>query len=181
MSQRNSGYTRKQNDAYYTPSWVTEALINSGYPFRGPVWEPACGNGNIVNVLKHRFQVVATDMATTEIDFMKCDLAVPGVQAIITNPPYTESATFIQHAIDLMRPVGGQVAMLLRTDYDHAATRKYLFGSCPQFAKKLVLLKRIVWFVEANGKPKASPSFNHAWYVWDWRHDGLPTIGYIGG
>jgi hypothetical protein len=42
----------------------------------------------------------------------------------------------------------------------------------------LVLMKRIVWFAEENGKPKASPSFNHAWYVWDWRHEGAPSIAY---
>jgi hypothetical protein len=66
------------------------------------------------------------------------------------------------------------VAMLLRTDYDHAATRQHLFGGCGQFAKKVVLTKCIVWF---DG-PGAAPSFNHAWYVWDWRHVGAPTLAY---
>lgn len=177
MSQRNSGYARKEYDAYYTPTWVTEALLNSGYPFSGPVWEPACGNGQIASVLKDRFKVVATDVQD-QLDFLKCELAPPGVTAIITNPPYTNSADFINHAIGLMHPVGGQVAMLLRSDYEHAMARTGLFRDCAAFAKKLVLLKRIVWFVEANGKPKASPSYNHAWYVWDWRHVGPPTIGY---
>jgi hypothetical protein len=50
-----------------------------------------------------------------------------------------------------------------------------LFGGCPQFAKKLVLTKRIVWF---DG-PKAAPSFNHAWYLWDWQHSGLPVLAYV--
>jgi hypothetical protein len=35
------------------------------------------------------------------------------------------------------------VAMLLRTDFDHAATRAHLFASRPMFAKKVVLTKRI--------------------------------------
>jgi hypothetical protein len=68
--------------------------------------------------------------------------------------------------------------MLLRCDFDHAQSRTHLFRDCPALAKKLVLLRRIAWFVEANGKPKASPSFNHAWFIWDWQHDGPPTIGY---
>lgn len=34
--------------------------------------------------------------------------------------------------------------------------------------------KRIVWF-ERKG---AAPSFNHAWYIWDWEHRGFPTIAY---
>jgi len=41
-----------------------------------------------------------------------------------------------------------------------------------------VLTRRIVWFVEADGKPKASPSFNHAWFLWDWQHAGPPVIAY---
>lgn len=178
MSQRNSGYARKEYDAYYTPEWVTKALLDSGYPFRGPVWEPACGNGQVASVLKDKFPVVATDVLG-DLDFRACDFAPRGVHSIITNPPYTNSADFIHHAIELMSPVRGQVAMLLRTDYDHAACRTYLFRDCPAFARKLVLMKRIVWFVdETTGKPKASPSYNHAWYIWDHQHDGPATIGY---
>ena len=56
-----------------------------------------------------------------------------------------------------MRP-RGLVAMLLRTDFDHAASRLHLFSKCPAFTRKVVLTKRIVWF---DG-PKAAPSFNHA-------------------
>ena len=64
------------------------------------------------------------------------------VQAIITNPPYALAQNFIEHALELMKP-DGIVAMLLRTDFDHAKTRQHLFGGCDQFAKKVVLTKRI--------------------------------------
>jgi hypothetical protein len=40
--------------------------------------------------------------------------------------------------------------MLLRTDYDHAVTRRHLFSDCHAFAKKIVLTKRIVWFDGPN-------------------------------
>ena len=93
---------------------------------------------------------------------------------IITNPPYTEAVRFIEHALALTKPCDGFVAMLLRTDFDHAATRQHLFAHCPQFARKVVLTKRIRWFGGSTG----SPSFNHAWYVWDWRHAGAPTLAY---
>jgi hypothetical protein len=66
------------------------------------------------------------------------------------------------------------VAMLLRTDYDHAKTRQHLFGQCPKFAKKLVLTKRIRWFENSIG----APSFNHAWYIWNRMHFGNPAIVY---
>jgi len=71
-------------------------------------------------------------------------------------------------------PADGLIAMLLRTDFDRAKTRRHLFGDCVTFAKKLVLTKRIRWFEGSSG----SPSFNHAWYLWDARHCGPPTLAY---
>jgi hypothetical protein len=70
---------------------------------------------------------------------------------------------------------GGVVAMLLRCDYDHARTRRHLFGDCRQFWAKVVLTRRIKWFEDySNG----SPSFNHAWFIWNWQHNGGPTLHY---
>jgi hypothetical protein len=69
-------------------------------------------------------------------------------------------------------------AALLRCDFDSAKGRTHLFRDCPVFAKKITLIKRIIWFVEANGKPKASASYNHAWFVWDHQHQGPATIAY---
>jgi hypothetical protein len=64
------------------------------------------------------------------------------------------------------------VAMLLRTDYDHAHSRIHLFAGCQSFAKKVVLTRRIIWF---DG-PKANPSYNHAWYIWNHEHEGPPVL-----
>lgn len=179
MSQRESGYERKERDLYETPEWVTEALLWHLPTGRcSPTWEPACGSGKMVGVLKDRggFDVYASDIEHG-FDFRQSKLTTNAV-SIITNPPYELATEFCEHALRLMEPVQGIVAMLLRTDFDHAKSRTHLFRDCPAFSKKLVLMKRICWFVEANGKPKASPSFNHAWYVWDWKHEGPPTIGY---
>jgi hypothetical protein len=64
--------------------------------------------------------------------------------------------------------------MLLRIDYDSAATRMHLFRDHPWFAKKIILTKRIVWFA----RPGAAPSFNHCWFIWDAAHSGPATIAY---
>jgi methylase of polypeptide subunit release factors len=115
---------------------------------------------------------MASDIAEGR-DFLKTE-EVFNCDAIVTNPPYVLAREFIEHALRIMRPVQGIVAMLLRTDFDHAATRQHLFSGCEAFAKKVVLTKRIVWF---DG-PNAAPSFNHAWYIWNWRHVGPPTLAY---
>jgi hypothetical protein len=49
MSQRESGYERKERDLYETPAWVTKALIPH-LPFtRGTVFEAAAGGGKMVS------------------------------------------------------------------------------------------------------------------------------------
>jgi hypothetical protein len=175
MSQRESGYERKALDLYETPEWVTLALRRHLRPLE-KVWEPAAGGGKMARALETLgFRVEVSDIATGD-DFLSardCDRAC-AAEAIITNPPYSQAQQFIEHGLKLMQPTRGLIAMLLRTDYDHAATRQHLFSDCNVFAKKLVLTKRIVWF---DG-PKAAPSFNHAWYIWDWRHAGPPILAY---
>lgn len=173
MSQRVSGYARQERDLYETPEWATHALIP--HLPRPPqyVWEPAAGNGKMVDALGILdAQIVATDIDIGE-DFLTYFKAINEVDAIITNPPYILAKEFIEHALKLMEP-DGMVAMLLRTDFDHARTRKHLFAEHAAFAKKIVLRKRIKWFEDSKG----SPSFNHAWYVWDWQHAGAPILAY---
>lgn len=176
MSQRDSGYERRERDLYETPGWVTDVVVNH-IPMSlldSTIWEPAAGSGKMAGALRLRgFKVDATDIAgDVPADFLTIGRATAA--AIITNPPYEKAREFIEHALDLMRPNKGLVAMLLRTDFDHAKTRQHLFSECEQFKKKVVLTKRIKWFEESKG----SPSFNHAWFIWDWKHEGPPTLAY---
>ncbi len=171
MSQRDSGYQRKERGLYETPAWVTEALRPHLRDVQS-IWEPAAGNGAMVRVFEG-WGLKAIDY-TDIVDGH--DFLAEGprpIEAIITNPPYNQAQEFIEHALKIMKP-RGCVAMLLRTDFDHAKTRQHLFGNCAQFEKKLVLTKRIKWFADSTG----SPSFNHAWYIWDWHHKGPPTLAY---
>jgi hypothetical protein len=174
MSQRNSGYRRKALDDYQTPAWVTLTLVPYLPTRLRTICEPAAGSGQMVRALKQAGYVVHASCITQGIDFLDDEFdRLRNSQAIITNPPYTEAQRFIERALHLTRP-SGLVAMLLRTDYDHAVTRQHLFRDCPQFAKKLILTRRIVWFAG----PKAAPSFNHAWFIWNWKHQGSPTLAY---
>lgn len=177
MSQRDSGYGRKPNDFYETPAWVTEALRPYLVGAR-MIWDPAAGNGAMVEVLDAwpDVKVRGTDIKSGT-DFLKAN-TVSGelpFDTIVCNPPYSMGQAFIEQALQLTRRQRGRVAMLLRTDFDHAKTRKHLFGGCPEFARKLVLTSRIRWFAGTTG----SPSFNHAWFMWDWANLGRPaTIRY---
>jgi len=179
MAQRNSGYDRKHRDYYPTPPEATRAVIPYIHQRVNTVLEPASGPENkMAKVLADRFTVISEDIIHG-LDFLKRKDA-KHIDAIITNPPYERilCQEFIEHALKLMEEQNGIVAMLLRVDYDSAKTRQHLFHYHSAWFKKIVLTERIVWFREPNGKPKKSPSENHAWYIWDWQNRGLPTIGY---
>lgn len=197
MSQRDSGYERKDRDLYETPEWVTEALCEHLYKdgwALGSVWEPAAGSGKMLDVLKRYADpgcAIGSDIEPLRedirrADFLSSDWPVyrgPFGQtvfgAIVTNPPYDLAQAFIERSLRMFE--GKQttkVAMLLRTDFDHAKSRSHLFRDCPAFETKLVLTRRIVWFEPEPGSKGKSPSFNHAWYIWDWAHEGPPTIAY---
>jgi hypothetical protein len=178
MSQRFSEHARRERDDYPTPSWVTETVIPHLKVAKvTSIWEPAAGDGGMSNALDRAgFEVRATDVKSG-IDFF--DTAHKPVPAVVTNPPYgiqgKLAERFIERALELTRPHKGVVAMLLKVDFDSGSTRRRFFADCPAWLTKLVLLKRIEWFKSQNGM---TPSENHAWYVWSWRHDGPPRIAY---
>lgn len=72
-----SGYARQEHDFHPTPDWVTDCLLRH-VAFRGPVWEPCCGNGAIARVVAaHGHEVIATDLedhgfGRSGVDFYAC-------------------------------------------------------------------------------------------------------------
>jgi hypothetical protein len=174
MRERNLGYARQDRDFYPTPDWPTAALLRTVRLPNGIIWEPCCGDGAMVRVLEdHGHHVVATDLFDRGYgeggrDFMLEDRLPDGVTAIVTNPPYGRGLyRFVDHALELTRPVGGMVAMLLPIQWQTGATNsKRLL--IPAFEASVILTKRIVWFAGADGKPAKQPQENHCWLIWDW-------------
>jgi hypothetical protein len=172
MSQRVSGYARRPDDDYPTPAWVVEAIAAHLRRRALDLWEPAVGKGALAAALT----LAGFRTCATSDDFLRYAAPPRPVDAIVSNPPYGVggrlAAAFVRHALGLDVPV---VAMLLRVDFDSGKTRSDLFRDNPSFATKLVLLDRIKWF---DGP--SAPSDNHAWFIWDRRHEGAPSIAYFG-
>lgn len=153
MSQRNSGYQRIEGDTYVTPKRVWE-LLYSVEPWAKYAFDCAPINRN-------------------GYDFLD-DWDVYG--GIATNPPYGKLAErFVRHALDL--PDCPPVAMLLPHAWDTAKTRTELFR-CQRFKAKYAITERIKW---DNFTHTASPSSNHAWYVWRSEPRGFikPAMGWL--
>lgn len=118
----NTGYKRIQSDYYPTPADVTKALLDFiAIPKGSVIWEPACGEGHMVEVMEsYGYKVIATDIKNG-VDFLNtqtrdCDW-------IITNPPFSHSEQFIKQCIESGKPF----ALLLKSQYWHAKKRLKLF------------------------------------------------------
>jgi hypothetical protein len=164
-----------RGDLYDTPSEAVHALLKAEQlPPR--IWEPACGRGNIVNVLRAAgHHVIATDLvdracpdSLSRIDFL---LSGPRIhcEAIVTNPPYVLAEEFVATALE-RAPL---VIMLLRPI--ESARRAPIFDGRQQLARIHVFANRLPrMHREGWAGPRASSSTAFAWFVWDRLHRG-PT------
>lgn len=170
MTVTASNYARAENDLYQTEPWATEALLRH-LPVAGlRVWEPAAGNHLMADVLRENGATVMTsDIATYDrqhdaiFDFLKLRQHYePGIDAIITNPPYgrgnRDAVLFAELALERC---DGWVALLLTAKFDFGKTRTHLFRDNTRFHAKIALLDRISW--AGNGETGTE---DHAWYVW---------------
>lgn len=176
MSQRHSGYARREDEQYETPGWVAEVLVPHLPRKPRVVVEPAPGTGRMLQALAGAFGP-SVRVRPGEGCFTSC-VRVTLCDTIITNPPYgfggRQALEFIETALDVTSP-DGMVAMLLKVDFDSGKSRAHVFADHKAWAKKLVLRRRILWFPSETG---CGPSENHAWYIWDHKHQGPPTIAY---
>jgi hypothetical protein len=188
FAMRESGFERVEGDRYWTEPWVTKALL-ARVKFRGTIWEPACGRGDMADVLLDAgYQVMVSDIAgnrlgcknAAEANFLNHSSPGDSPFSIVTNPPYTFAEAFIRKAIELTARASGMVAMLLRNEYDCAASRRDLFER-ESFAAKFVLTKRPRWIEDhpVITSRSASPRHNFAWFVWDHHHSGPARIEWL--
>lgn len=172
-------------DCYETPPEAVVALLESeGNRIPKILWEPACGPGSIVNVLrKHQKLVWATDIADygcpdseSGVDFLKEDGGVPvAVQAVLTNPPYNLAEQFIRHGLVLVP----KVYMLLRLAFLESERRSGILdgGALEKvyvFRNRLPMIHRRGW----DG-PKASSSIAFAWFCFNREYEGRTTLSRI--
>lgn len=180
-----SKYTRKALDFYPTPPWLARIGVENALdriPMHSSVvWEPCAGDGAFAEVLKEFYEdVVCSDLhdygyvsSIPGVDFLKASLP-EGVTAIVTNPPYGDDAElFLRHALELVRPVNGQVMFLMRKEYDSAIRGKLFWN--PPFCRKIDVCKRPLWIEGSTG----SPRHNYSHYLFDWNWDRPATIRYV--
>jgi hypothetical protein len=162
-------------DYFPTPPWATRALMECVWPVAvpsgkvGTVWEPACGEGHIAEVLsEYADAVIATDIhdygyGQAPLDFL--GELPPNMRPdwIITNPPFGDEAeAFVIRAID-MAQVG--CAMFLRLQWLESVGRyQRIFSKFPptliaQFCERVPLHK-------GRWEPEGATATAYLWIVW---------------
>jgi len=168
-------YKEREQDCYETPPEAVEALLKVEHLPKN-IWEPACGPGSIVTVLrKHGHDVVASDLHDYDFGLAKIDFLsggfIPMHGAIVTNPPYMLAQEFVETALTICP----KVVMLLRLAFLESSKRtdileKSGLARIHVFRNRLPMMHRRGW----NG-PKASSAIPFAWFVWERGYKG-PTI-----
>lgn len=174
--QRHTLADRK-DDLYETPDVAVHALLRVEV-LPPVIWEPACGPGRIVNVLREAgHMIVATDLvdyacpdSQAGVDFLMETQAPTAARCIVTNPPYKLAGEFVAKALDLCP----KVIMLLRLAFYESDRRTPILdgGKLARvhvFRKRLPMMHRAGW----EGR-KSNSGMAFAWFVWDRDHSG-PT------
>lgn len=166
------------DDLYESPPEAVWALLRAEH-LPPVIWEPACGPGSIVRVLRAAgHTVISSDLVDYNSadqdrhgwDFLSERCAPDGVQAILTNPPFKLASEFVAHALELCP----RVVMLLRLAFIESSRRTPILDGghlarVHVFKNRLPMMHRDGW-----AGPKVSNPTPFAWFVWDREHQG-PT------
>lgn len=152
-------------DYFPTPAWATHALADNEQ-FGGEIWESACGNGAMSEVLQqYGNRVVSSDLfdrgyGEAGVDFLNCDRRAAN---IVTNPPFNSAEGFVHEGL---KKADRKFALLLRLAFLEGANRqRTIFSKCPP--TRVWIFSERITFYPANAVQKGSGTTAYAWFVWD--------------
>lgn len=164
-------------DFYPTPSWATHALMDNEH-FSGNIWECACGDGAMSNVLeKSGNRVFSSDLydrgfGEVGIDFITTKRPVDN---IVTNPPFNAAEDFVSSCL---RNSKNKFALLLRLAFLEGAKRQEsIFNRNPP-ARVWVFSERITFYPK-DAERKGSGTTAYAWFIWDREHSGPSELRWL--
>lgn len=181
----HSNHDREVNDYYATDPNSLVLFLNKikkdNLVLNKNIWECACGEGHLSNVLKKEgFDVLSTDLIDRGygdgiVDFLKYDSNYDG--DILTNPPYKYAKEFVEKAISLI-PIGNHVIMFLKIQFLESKNRYWLFEKYPP---KYVYVHsdRQTCYINGDMSEKKSSASCYCWFVWEKGFSGEPTIRWI--
>jgi hypothetical protein len=170
---------REKDDFYPTWPAATEALLRVE-SFVGPIWECACGEGDMSRVLTAAgHEVISTDLVDRGFGEPRTDFLMewkPRAPNIVTNPPFGMAQEFVEKALTLST---GKVAMFLRLAFLESLQRGHWLPTTP-LARVWVMSRRVP--MQRGRLSEAGDGHGVlavAWFVWDHSYVGKPTLGWL--
>lgn len=181
---------RVEDDFYATDPKSLELLLDKleedNIKLNKYIWECACGQGHLSEVLKNKgYSVYSTDLVDRgygigDIDFLG-SIHNNFSGDILTNPPYKYAQEFVEHSLHTLQD-GHYCIMFLKIQFLEGKARKEMFKKYPP--------KYIYVFSERqnpmrNGQPldengkKWSSTMCFAWFIWEKGFSGEPIIRWI--
>ena len=168
----------EKNDYYATEPKAVELLLENE-TFSHNIFECACGEGHISEVLKsYGYNVASSDLIDRgygEVaNFFDCESIGKGTD-IITNPPYKYAKEFVEHSLKITES-GTKIAMFLKLTFLEGKGRRELFKNNPP---KVVYVSSSRLQCGKNGCFNETSMVAYAWFVWENGYKGDPIIKWI--
>ncbi len=164
-------------DFYPTPRWATFALIESER-FTGDIWEPACGDGAMSEVLVETGNtIISSDLydrgyGESGQDFLTADRTC---RNIVTNPPFNSAEGFVAAGL---RCAQSKFALLLRLAFLEGANRANTIFQRNPPGRVWVFSERITFYPK-GAVQAGSGTTAYAWFVWDKDHSGPTELKWL--
>ena len=150
----------QKRDTFQTPNYAVDLLIPFIPKYIKRIWEPACVDLKISKrLLDVGYSVLSSDIRVSNDDVIKLnfltELCTEQPQCIITNPPYSVKAEFIERAFEY----GVPFAFLINADYSGQQI-DWIMRGC----EKIIPNRRIDYITPSgrNGSTSAS-QFHSMW------------------
>lgn len=160
---------RETHDYYATDPKAIKLLLKHEI-FSKNIWEPACGEGNLSEVLKqHGHRVLSTDLIDRGyqdkvMDFLESDVKWSG--DIITNPPFRYTTEFIKKGLDSIE-FGRKLALFLKINYLSGKARyKEIYSKFPPY-RVYVFSGRIACSKNNDPAGYKHGAMDYCWMIWE--------------
>ena len=170
-------YKRHPHDFFPTPEECTVAFLKAEQAhIPQVVWEPACGNGALAEVLRATGRtVICTDLydrgcpdSQSGMDFF--EQTTPKATAVVTNTPWRKSMA-VKFALHAQKIGIKYFSMLVPVRFWSPPGRLFLWD-----AWKPARVLTLSWRPDLFGIGDPDQRCELQWIVWDARHQGKPTF-----
>ena len=150
------------------------------------IWEPACGDGAISELLGASGRdVMSTDIVdrgygTGGVDFLQVkNLSSVRLKftGVVTNPPFSLAQEFVDKAFSFKDIT--YCALLLRLSWLESSKRKQWFETNPPARIRVSSRRLPMMHREGYEGKKSSSTLAHAWFIWTRGYEGSPQVSWF--